>query len=41
MGAKSLCIPTEQPNEDPDKLRCIRLDCKEKPKYFTLFGRSY
>lgn len=39
MGAKSLCIPFQQP---PGKLvKCIGPDCKSSPKYFTLFGRSY
>ncbi len=42
MGAKTLCVPARQPEgEDAGSLRCIRPDCREKPKFFTLFGRSY
>jgi len=40
MGAKSLCIPFEQPKEQLGN-KCIYSDCKLKPQYFTLFGRSY
>ncbi|XP_012532883.1 bifunctional glutamate/proline--tRNA ligase [Monomorium pharaonis] len=43
MGAKSLCIPFEQP-ESPErikKLKCIHHSCSNKPKFYTLFGRSY
>uniref|UniRef100_A0A8D8TL22 Bifunctional glutamate/proline--tRNA ligase n=1 Tax=Cacopsylla melanoneura TaxID=428564 RepID=A0A8D8TL22_9HEMI len=42
MGAKSLCIPFEQPKEGitPND-KCIHPDCKTKPKFYTLFGRSY
>ncbi|CAH1392443.1 unnamed protein product [Nezara viridula] len=42
MGAKSLCIPFEQPKpgiSDSDK--CINPKCSNKPKQYTLFGRSY
>uniref|UniRef100_A0A915PJ27 proline--tRNA ligase n=1 Tax=Setaria digitata TaxID=48799 RepID=A0A915PJ27_9BILA len=40
MGAKSLCIPLEQPDVAlPDD--CINKNCSEKPKFFALFGRSY
>jgi prolyl-tRNA synthetase family I len=39
MGAKSLCIPLEQPENLPEK--CINPACKNKAKFFTLFGRSY
>lgn len=41
MGAKSLCIPFEQPATITESDVCIHPDCKNKPKYFTLFGRSY
>ena len=42
MGAKSLCIPFEQPEgEDVTKCACIKPGCKNAPKKFTLFGRSY
>ncbi|CAG2170228.1 unnamed protein product, partial [Oppiella nova] len=41
MGAKSLCIPLEQPQELTQDMVCIHPNCKAKPKYFTLFGRSY
>ncbi|KAK4884370.1 hypothetical protein RN001_000641 [Aquatica leii] len=40
MGAKSLCIPLEQPPMKPNA-HCIHPDCKNKPKFYTLFGRSY
>lgn len=40
MGAKSLCIPIEQPSESlPAK--CIHPECTASPRFFTLFGRSY
>uniref|UniRef100_A0A915PJ26 proline--tRNA ligase n=1 Tax=Setaria digitata TaxID=48799 RepID=A0A915PJ26_9BILA len=40
MGAKTLCIPLKQP---PEQLpaHCIHPDCKEQPKFYALFGRSY
>lgn len=41
MGAKSLCIPRDQPSTLAEGAKCIHPDCKEKPKYWTLFGRSY
>ncbi|XP_044017276.1 bifunctional glutamate/proline--tRNA ligase-like [Aphidius gifuensis] len=41
MGAKTLCIPFEQPNIDINGIKCVHPDCKSKAKYFTLFGRSY
>ncbi|KAL2712821.1 bifunctional glutamate/proline--tRNA ligase [Vespula squamosa] len=43
MGAKSLCIPFEQPQTSIplDNLKCIHPSCKNKPKFYTLFGRSY
>lgn len=40
MGAKSLCIPKQQPTTSLTS-KCIHPDCTEKPKYWTLFGRSY
>ncbi|KHN73220.1 Bifunctional glutamate/proline--tRNA ligase [Toxocara canis] len=40
MGAKSLCIPLEQP-ADPLPAKCIHPSCMAKPRFFTLFGRSY
>ena len=41
MGAKSLCIPLQQPGEVTDAMKCIHPSCQNKPKFFTLFGRSY
>lgn len=41
MGAKTLCIPLEQPAEIKPSDKCIHKDCKNKPKFWTLFGRSY
>jgi len=41
-GAKSLCIPFEQPTENPivdGVTKCIA--CGEHAKRFALFGRSY
>lgn len=40
MGAKSLCIPLEQPPEELFE-KCIHPACTRKPQFFTLFGRSY
>ncbi|XP_067203628.1 uncharacterized protein [Linepithema humile] len=43
MGAKSLCIPFEQPKLTTplEDLTCVHTLCGKKPKFFTLFGRSY
>jgi len=41
MGAKSLCIPFKQPAVIEPETKCINPACTNKPKYFTLFGRSY
>lgn len=41
MGAKGLCIPFKQPADIKDSDKCVGPDCTEKPKYYTLFGRSY
>lgn len=41
MGAKSLCIPFKQPAEIQATDKCIHPDCKGKPKFYCLFGRSY
>uniref|UniRef100_A0A0K0F769 proline--tRNA ligase n=1 Tax=Strongyloides venezuelensis TaxID=75913 RepID=A0A0K0F769_STRVS len=40
MGAKSLCIPLEQPSVALPK-NCIHPECSQKAKFFALFGRSY
>lgn len=39
MGAKSLCIPFEQPAEGVHGLNCIQ--CGKTAKIWALFGRSY
>ena len=39
MGAKSLCIPFEQPAEGVKGLQCIQ--CGKEAKVWGLFGRSY
>ncbi|KAL1920861.1 uncharacterized protein VTP21DRAFT_11496 [Calcarisporiella thermophila] len=42
MGAKSLCIPFEQPKENPLQpgvTKCIK--CGQDAQAYTLFGRSY
>lgn len=41
MGAKSLCIPLEQPTDIKPDDKCIHPNCQRKPKFYTLFGRSY
>lgn len=38
MGAKSLCIPFEQPKLEKDA-KCI--GCGQKAEFYTMFGRSY
>lgn len=41
MGAKSLCIPFDQPAKIVADDKCINPGCTRKPKFYTLFGRSY
>lgn len=41
MGAKSLCIPFDEPAEITETDKCIHPACTNKPKFYTLFGRSY
>ncbi|ESO04653.1 hypothetical protein HELRODRAFT_78758, partial [Helobdella robusta] len=41
MGAKGLCIPFDQVIPIKDGDHCIAPDCKNKPKFYTLFGKSY
>ncbi|XP_037952887.1 bifunctional glutamate/proline--tRNA ligase-like [Teleopsis dalmanni] len=41
MGAKSLCIPFDQPAAITVADKCIHPSCTNKPKFYTLFGRSY
>uniref|UniRef100_W4VRQ8 Bifunctional glutamate/proline--tRNA ligase n=1 Tax=Corethrella appendiculata TaxID=1370023 RepID=W4VRQ8_9DIPT len=41
MGAKSLCIPFKQPTDILPNDKCIHSNCSKKPKFYTLFGRSY
>lgn len=41
MGAKSLCIPFDQPAEIQASDKCVHPACSNKPKFYTLFGRSY
>lgn len=40
MGAKSLCIPFEQPMEITADTKCV-YPCGQAAKFYTLFGRSY
>ncbi len=40
MGAKSLCIPLEQPREIKGQ-HCVHPNCGKAAQYYTLFGRSY
>jgi bifunctional glutamyl/prolyl-tRNA synthetase len=41
MGAKALCIPFDQPKPVKPGQTCIHPSCKNKAKFYTLFGRSY
>ena len=41
MGAKSLCIPFEQPKLITKDTKCIKPNCCKPPAFYTLFGRSY
>ncbi|PFX18452.1 Bifunctional glutamate/proline--tRNA ligase [Stylophora pistillata] len=41
MGAKSLCIPFDQPLEITADTKCVYPGCDQTPKCYTLFGRSY
>lgn len=43
MGAKSLCIPYEQPAEGivEGETKCLNPNCQAKAKKWVLFGRSY
>jgi hypothetical protein len=41
MGAKSLCIPFEQPKALAAGQKCIHPKCGLNAKSYTLFGRSY
>lgn len=44
MGAKSLCVPFEQPKGDKELkpgTQCIHPECGQLAGSFTLFGRSY
>lgn len=41
MGAKSLCIPFEQPKPITPGQKCVYPKCCQPPAYYTLFGRSY
>ncbi|XP_050316358.1 bifunctional glutamate/proline--tRNA ligase [Anthonomus grandis grandis] len=40
-GAKALCIPLDQPTTIKPTDKCIHPACKNAPKHYTLFGRSY
>lgn len=40
-GAKSLCIPFEQPTAILPTDACINPNCSRKPKFWCYFGRSY
>ena len=41
MGAKSLCIPFDQPTTILAGDKCVHPACTNKPKSYCLFGRSY
>ena len=41
MGAKSLCIPFDQPSELEAGTKCLNPECGENAEKWCLFGRSY
>jgi hypothetical protein len=41
MGAKTLCIPLQQPKDVELPSKCINPSCNIGAKFFALFGRSY
>ena len=41
MGAKSLCIPFEQPGELKEGTKCLNPECENNAEKWCLFGRSY
>ena len=41
MGAKSLCIPFEQPDGLKEGDKCTNPNCKEPAREWVMFGRSY
>lgn len=43
MGAKSLCIPYEQPTEDlkEKEVKCTNPECGQPAEKWVMFGRSY
>lgn len=41
MGAKSLCIPFEQPEGELAGTKCLNPNCSQAAKKWVLFGRSY
>ncbi|KAI3419713.1 hypothetical protein GPALN_004144 [Globodera pallida] len=41
MGAKTLCIPLEQPKDVQLPEKCINPNCSDTAQFFALFGRSY
>jgi len=41
MGAKSLCIPAEQPGAFKEGQLCINPKCGKKAEKWVMFGRSY
>ncbi|XP_058467793.1 bifunctional glutamate/proline--tRNA ligase [Malaya genurostris] len=41
MGAKTLCIPFEQPAKITANDKCVHPACGQDAKFYCLFGRSY
>lgn len=41
MGAKSLCIPAEQPEEIAEGTKCVNPKCGKDAQMWVMFGRSY
>lgn len=40
-GAKSLCVPFDQPRPLASGQSCIHPECNNTAQYYALFGRSY
>jgi prolyl-tRNA synthetase len=41
MGAKSLCIPAQQPEQSLQELKCVNPKCGKQAEKWVMFGRSY
>jgi prolyl-tRNA synthetase len=41
MGAKSLCIPAQQPEQSLEGVKCVNPKCGKQAEKWVMFGRSY